>query len=286
VPRVVQACSDPHLKAQLLVSKTFLRNTKAKPLLSAFSSLSFRMHLLSVLLCLNEFSWVSSVWAVVSSVTALSDMGMRRISETTAPGSAHCSEHRCFILSFSETYRWAAWFLGTVTTPSLVDRAGTCSQQEEKIPSRAVLTNAAVALQQYERDDYVLRAGWVSSQPFSCSCGETLGERKESHAGRGRPAALPGSHLCLCSGSSGCQPRPLGLQLAPGRAAESLTAAHFSILLQVGLMGSTYWDSRRQPKTIIQFDAEVKTCPHQQKRTTFPLNHHLDLCLWQATFFS
>lgn len=45
--------------------------------------------------------------------------------------------------------------------------------------------------------------------------GETLGKRKENEEGRGRLAALPGSHLRFCGGSTGCQPLLLGLPLAP-----------------------------------------------------------------------
>lgn len=103
--------------------------------------------------------------------------------------------------------------------------------------------------------------------------GETLGERKEKQEGRGRLAALMSSHPRFCGGSNGCQALLLGLQLAPGYTTKSLTTTYFSFLLQEGLKGSTYSDARRQPKTLIQFHAEVKTRPHQQKRMTFPLNH-------------
>lgn len=116
--------------------------------------------------------------------------------------------------------------------------------------------------------------------------GRHCGESKEEQEGRGGLAALPGSHPRLCGGSRGWQPLLLGMQLAPGYAGKSLTTTYFSLLLQGGLTGSTYWDSGRQPKTVTQFHAEVKTCSHQQKRMTFPLKHHLDLCLWPATIFS
>lgn len=58
--------------------------------------------------------------------------------------------------------------------------------------------------------------------------GETLGEKKEKWEGRRRLAALPGSHLCFCGGSNGCQPLLLGLQFAPGYAMKSLATTYFS----------------------------------------------------------
>lgn len=82
--------------------------------------------------------------------------------------------------------------------------------------------------------------------------GGTLGERKEKQEGRGRLAA------------SRAAPTLLGWQW--WLSASAARAAYFSFLLQVGLPGSTYWDSRRQPKTIIQFHAEVKTGPYQHKK--------------------
>lgn len=91
---------------------------------------------------------------------------------------------------------------------------------------------------------------------------ETLGERKEKQEGRGRLVALMSSHPRFCGGSNVSQALLLELQLAPGSTTKSLTTTYFSFLLQVGLTDSTYLDARRQPKTIIQFHAEAKTCPH------------------------
>lgn len=170
------------------------------------------MHLASVLPCLNKLSWVSDVWAVVSSVT-VSVMGMRRILGITAPGSAHCSKHRCFILSFSEIYRWAAWLLGAITTTTLVDRAGRIvlparREDTKKCNPHKRCSDIATVWKRWL--GFIHRSGIFSTFQLKMS-GRRCRERKEKQEGRGRPAALLGSHLRFCSGRNGCQPLLLGL---------------------------------------------------------------------------
>lgn len=213
---------------------------------------------------------------------------MGRIFGTTTPGPAHGNEHKCFIRSFPEIYRGAAWHLGTATV--LVDQAGRntlLARSWEKTPRRKVLTNPAVTLQQWDviviNIDKVRRPSFIhrlATLTLQLQMGEVLGQKKEEEEGRGREVALPESHLWFCRDSNSCCPGSSSCTL--GR------ASHHSCLfpLQVGLKGSTYWDSRRQSKAIIQFHAKVKACPLQQTWMTFPLNQHLDLCLWQATIFS
>lgn len=115
---------------------------------------------------------------------------------------------------------------------------------------------------------------------FQLQVGEPLGQRKEEEEGRGWQAALQAATSTSEEAA-----------MAAAQAAACVCwewPHHHSCLfpLQVRLTGSTFWDSRGQSKAIIQFHTEVKTCPLQQIWMTFPLNHHLDLCLWQATIFS
>lgn len=113
---------------------------------------------------------------------------------------------------------------------------------------------------------------------LSAAHGEDWGEerkrRKEGEDKQHSQAATSASveAAIACPGCSSC---------TLGR------AHHHSCLfpLQVGLTASTYWDSRRQPKART-VSCQSKTYPLQQTRMTFPLNHHLDLCLWQTTIFS
>lgn len=186
---MIQACSDPCLKALILESKTFQCNIKEKEMIPLSFSLSFFAgHFLPPCASMNSLG--SAVWAVVSSVTALSVRSMGRIFGTTVPGPAHCNKHQCFILSFPEIYRGAAWHLGTVTTSVLVDWAGRnmlLARNWEKTPRRKVLTDPAGSLQQ-------VKVRWprffhrLAILTLQLQMGETLGQRKEEE---GKTSSTP-----------------------------------------------------------------------------------------------